>query len=155
MKLLVAMLFGALVAGCSADDNSLTVVERIEEGASRLRSRESGASTSVSWAPTSGSLAPYRVIVFPNSDVSEAALVAAGVATVNARRIYADLAYLGGFTGMLLVDQEGEPLNFTTSWKQIAEVQPPETLVVSPRKTGTAEIELRRDGGAIRVIAIR
>jgi hypothetical protein len=153
VTLLLAMLVGAFVAGCS--DNSLSIVDRIAEGASRLRSGESGASTTVSWDPTNGSSAPYTVIVFPNHDVAEGDLVAAGVDRANARRIYSELAYLDSLAGMLLVDQEGERLNFTSSWKQIAEVHPPETLVVSQRKTGTAEIELRREGGTIRVRAIR
>lgn len=153
VKLLLAMLVGALVTGCS--DNSLSIVDRIAEGASRLRSDTSGASTTVSWDPTNGSSAPYTVIFFPNHDVAEADLVAAGVDRANVRRIYSELAYLGSLAGTLLVDQEGERLNFTSSWKQIAEVHPPENLVVSQRKTGTAEIDLKREGGTIRVVAIR
>ena len=95
------------------------------------------------------------MIFFPNRDVAEADPVAAGVTMADARSIFSDLAYLGGFAGLVLVDQDGERLNFTTSWRQIPDVQPPETLVVSRRKTGIAEIELRRDGGAIRVRDIR
>lgn len=154
VKLLV-LLVGALVpiAGCS--DNSLSIVDRVAEGASRLRSGESGASTTVSWHPTNGSSAPYMVIFFPNHDVAEADLVAAGVDRAHARRIYSETAYRGSLAGTLLVDQEGERLNFTSSWKQIAELHPPENLVVSQRKTGTAEIDLRLEDGTIRVVAIR
>ena len=65
------------------------------------------------------------------------------------------MAYLDSLAGMVVVEQEGERLKFTTSWKQFADVQPPEHLVVSQRKTGPAEIELRRQDDVVRVTAIR
>jgi hypothetical protein len=95
------------------------------------------------------------VIFFPERDMAEADLVAGGVDRAVARRIFSELAYLGSLAGTLVVEQEGERLTFTTSWKQLVDVQPPEDLVVSQRKTGTAEVELRRTNGAIRVVAIR
>jgi hypothetical protein len=95
------------------------------------------------------------VILFPDRDVAEPELVAAGVDKAMAHRIYTEMAYLGSFAGTVVVEQEGERLAFTTSWKQLADVQPPDRLVVSQRKTGPAEIELTRQDGAIRVTAIR
>jgi hypothetical protein len=92
----------------------------------------------VAFDPING-VAPYTVIFFPNRDVAEADLVAAGVDKGIARRIYTEMAYLGSMAGKLVVEQEGERLKFTSSWKRFAEVQPPEDLVVSQRKTGTAQ----------------
>ena len=90
-----------------------------------------------------------------NREVTEPDLVAAGVDKVLARYIYSEMAYLDGFAGLLVVAQEGEWVQFTTSWKQLDNFQPPKDLVVMRRKTGTADIELRREGGIIRVAAIR
>ena len=99
--------------------------------------------------------APYTVIFFPDRDVAEAELVASGVDKAIAHSIYTDLAYLGSMAGKVVVAQEGERLQFTSSWKQLADVQPPKSLVVSERKTGTAAIDLRREEETIRVVAIR
>ena len=150
---LLALAVGALVAGCG--DNATSLADRIGEAASRLSSREAGSSLTVSFDPINGAASPYTVIFFPDRDVAEADLVAAGVDTAIARRIYTEMAYLGSMAGKLVVEQEGERLNFTSSWKRFADVQPPGELVVSQRKTGTAAIELRREDGAVRVVAIR
>ena len=150
---LFALIVGVLVTGCA--DNATSLVDRIGEGVSRLGPSEAGSSLEVSFDPIDGPASAYTVIFFPNRDVAEADLVAAGVDTAIARRIYSELAFLGSFAGALIVEQEGERLTFTTAWKRFAEVQPPENLVVSQRKTGTARIELRRENGVIRVVAIR
>ena len=52
----------------------------------------------------------------------------------------------------LVVVQDGQRLQFTSSWKHSAEVR---DLVVLPRKTGQASIDLRREDGTVRVVAIR
>ena len=87
--------------------------------------------------------------------MSEAEAVAGGVDTAIAHRIYTDLAYLGSMAGKIVVARDGEHLQFTSSWKQLAEVQPPLELVVSKRKTGAAAIELKREAGTVRGVAIR
>lgn len=139
----------------SCADNANSFVDRLGEAASRLSSSESSASLTVPFDPTNGATSPYTLIFFPDRDVTEAELVAAGVDEPIARRIYSEMNYLGNMAGKVVVDQERERLQFTSSWKRFANVQPPATLVVSQRKTGTSEIELRRDDGAIRVVAIR
>lgn len=151
---LLAFAFAACVCvGCGAD-NATSLADRIGDGASRLSSREAGSSLTVSFDPMKGA-SPYTLIFFPDRDVPEADLVAAGVDKAIARRIYTDLAYLGGMAGKLVVEQEGERLKFTSSWKRYAELRPPEAIVVSKRKTGPAAIEMRREDGTIRVVAIR
>ena len=102
-----------------------------------------------------GPASPYTVIFFPDRDVAEPELVAAGVDKAIAHRVYTEMAYLGSLAGKVVVEQEGEKVAFTSSWKQIADVQPPDHLVVSQRKTGPAEVELKRQDGIIRVTAIR
>jgi hypothetical protein len=150
---LLALLVSVLVSGCA--DNATSLARRIGQAASSLRSSEAPSSLTVSFDPIKGEASPYTVIFFPDRDLTEADLVAAGVQAAVARRVYSDMAYLGSLAGMLIVDQEGERLQFTSSWKQFADVEPPKHLVVSQRKTGPAEIELRREDGAIRVLAIR
>ena len=72
-----------------------------------------------------------------NRGVTEPDLVAAGVDKVLARYIYSEMAYLDGFAGLLVVAQEGEWVQFTTSWKQLDNFQPPKDLVAP----GTIETE--------------
>jgi hypothetical protein len=120
---LLALIVGALVAGCS--DNATSLSARIGEAASRLNSGEAPSSLTVSFDPINGATSPYTVIFFPDRDVAEAELVAAGVDEAIARRIYSGLAYLGSLAGALVVEQAGERLQFTTSWKQFARVRPP------------------------------
>jgi hypothetical protein len=152
MKLLAVIVCALVTCGCA--DNATSLVDRISGPASRLP-REAGSSLTVTYEPVTGTASPYTVIFFPERDMAEADLVAGGVDRAVARRIFSELAYLGSLAGTLVVEQEGERLTFTTSWKQLVDVQPPEDLVVSQRKTGTAEVELRRTNGAIRVVAIR
>ena len=147
--LLVAVLL-IVFSACGAD-NAVSVVDRIREGVSRLPS-QTGSSLTVFFDPGG---APYTVIFFPDRDVNEAEAVAEGVDKPIARRIFTEMAYLGSLAGTLVVAQEGERLQFTSSWKQLPDVQPPKSLVVSPRKTGTAAIDLKREDGTIRVVAIR
>jgi len=154
VSILSALVVSALVAGCGAD-NANSLVDRIGDGASRLSSRETGSSLSVSFDPIKGATAPYTLILFPDRDVAEAELVAAGADNAIARRVYTEMAYLGSLAGKVVVEQEGERLKFTSSWKRFDDVQPPETLVVSRRKTGIATIELKRENGTTRVVAIR
>jgi hypothetical protein len=148
---LLALFVGALVAGCRAD-NANTLVDRIGEGASRLPS-ETGSSLTVSFDPIGA--APYAVIFFPDRDVAEAEVVAGGADEAIAHRLYTEMAYPGSFAGKLVVAQEGQRLQFTSSWKQLADVQPPKELVVSPWRAGRSAIDLRREGGTVRVVAIR
>jgi hypothetical protein len=150
MRLALLPLFvGALVAGCS-DDNATRLADQVREGASRLSSPQADDSVTVSYEPVND--APYTVVFFPPRDVPEADLVAAGVNKEIAHRIYKEMAYLGGMARQLVVVQDGQWLQFTTSWKHVAEVQ---DLVVLPRKIGTAAIDLTREAGTIRVVAIR
>jgi hypothetical protein len=152
MRFALPVFVATLVAGCGAN-NATSLVDRIGEGASRL-AREGGSSLRVSFDPIDA-VQPYSAIFFPNRDVSEAEAVAGGVNKAIAHRIYTDLAYLGSMAGKIVVVQDGQYLQFTSAWKQLAEVQPPLELVVSKRRTGTAEIELRREAGTVRVVAIR
>jgi hypothetical protein len=149
MRFALALFVGSVVAGCGAD-NATLLADRVREGASRLSSPEAGDSVTVSYEPVTG--APYTVVFFPPREVPEADLVAAGVNKEIAGRIYKEMAYLGGMASALVVVQEGQRLQFESSWKHSAEVQ---DLVVLPRKNGTAAIELRREDGSIRVVAIR
>jgi len=128
---LLALFVGSLVAGCSAD-NATLLADRVSDGASRLSSPEAGDSVTLSYEPVTG--APYTVVFFPTREVEEADLVAAGVTKEVADRIYKEMAYLGSMSNVLVVEQEGRRLNFTTSWKHSAEVR---DLVVLPRKNGT------------------
>jgi len=146
---LLALIVGALVAGCSGD-NATLLADRVREGASRLSSPEAGDSVTVSYEPVTE--APYTVVFFPPREVPEADLVAAGVNKEIAGRIYKEMAYLAGMSSELVVVQDGQRLQFTSSWKHSAEVQ---DLVVLPRKNGTAAMEMRREGGTVRVVAIR
>jgi hypothetical protein len=150
----LALVVASCLCVACGTDNSITFVEQVGGAASRLRSGEAGSSLTVPFNPTAPA-SPYTVIFFPDRDVGEPELVAAGVDKATAHMIYTEMAYLGSFAGAVVVAQEGERLNFTTSWKQVAGVQAPEHLVVSQRKTGPAEIELRRHDGVIRVTAIR
>ena len=93
------------------------------------------------------------MIFFPNRDVTESDLVAAGVDKTIAHRIYTEMAHLGNMTGKLVVEQQGERLAFTSAWHRFAD--PPESLVVSQRKTSTAAIELKRENGIVRVVGVR
>jgi hypothetical protein len=146
------VLASCLCVACGAD-NATSFVEQVGRAASRLQPGEV-SSVLISFDPI-GPTSPYTVIFFPDRNVAETELVAAGVDRGIVHRIYTELAYLGSLAGTVVVEQEGETLNFTTSWKQFADVQPPEHLVVSQRKTGPARIELRRRDGIIRVTAIR
>ena len=128
MRVSLLALFVSLVAGCSTD-NATLLADRVRDGASRLRSPEAGDSVTVSYEPVTG--APYTVVFFPAREVEEADLVAAGVTKQVAGRIYKEMAYLGSMSNVLVVEQEGQRLNFTTSWTRVAEAQ---DLVVSQRK---------------------
>jgi hypothetical protein len=146
---MVALLSG-LCVGCA--DNATALAGRVGEAASRLNARDVGSSTTATYDPISGTASPYTVVFFPNRSVAEADVVAAGVGKEIAHRIYSELAYLGSTANLLVVEQDGARLTFTTSWKNVAEVR---DLVVSQRKTGTAEIQLTRENGTVRVVAIR
>jgi hypothetical protein len=150
---LALVLTSCLCVACGAD-NATSFVHHVGEAASRLHRGEVDSSLTVPFDPIRPA-SPYTVIFFPDRDVDEPELVAAGVDQAMADRIYTEMAYLGSFAGKVVVEQEGERLAFTTSWKQLADVQPPDRLVVSQRKTGPAEIEVTRQDGVIRVTAIR
>jgi hypothetical protein len=105
----------------------------------------------VAYEPVTGVASPYTVLFFPARPVTEAEVVAAGVATSTAGRIYSELAYLGDTADMLVVEQEGERLAFTTSWRRFARVH---DLVVSPRKMGSSKVLLKRDASETWVVAI-
>jgi hypothetical protein len=148
--ILVCFLLSCVCVGCADNVNSLA--DKIGAVAARLHAAGDGSSVIVPYEPVTGSAAPYTVIFFPSRNVTEGELVGVGVGKEIAHRIYSEMAYLGGMENALVVEQEGQRLNFTTYWKRFAEVQ---ALVVSPRKTGEAKVELRREGGTIRVVAIR
>jgi len=149
MKKLVLVVMSVVCGGCT--DNATSLADRIAEAASRVSSLQ-GAAITTSYELVSGAAAPYTVVFFPSRNVAEGDLVAAGVDQELARRIYKELAYLGTMADLLVVEQEGERLTFTTTWRRFAEVR---DLVVSQRKSGQAVIELRREDGTIRVVAIR
>ena len=141
----------SLVCGGCAD-NATALADRLGKAASRVSPLEAGSTVTASYEPATGSASPYTVVFFPARRVAEHDLVAAGVGEEVAKRIYKELADLGGMADLLVVDQEGQRLAFTTSWRRFAEVR---DLVVSPRKKGTSAIELRRENGTIRVVAVR
>ena len=136
--------------GCA--DNATSLADRLGEAASRLRSGDAGSSLIASYEPVTGGASPYTVVFFPNRGVAQGDLIAAGVGEHVAERIYTELAYLDSMANPLVVEQEGKRLAFTTSWTRSAEVR---DLVVSQRKNGPAAIELTREDGAARVVAIR
>jgi hypothetical protein len=146
---LLALVVGALVSGCS-DDNATRLADRVREGAAGLSSSAAGETVTVSYEPLTA--APYTVVFFPSHEMTESDLAAAGVPKEVASRVYAEMAYLGSMSSVLVVEQEGQRLAFTTAWKHVAEVT---DLVVLPRKNGgAATIDLRREDGTIRVVAI-
>jgi hypothetical protein len=136
------------VAGGCAGDKATSLADRIRDGASRLAEAD-GSTVSVSFDPVATS--PYSVALFPTRE-TEREVVAAGMNEAIAHSIYADMAYLGSMSNALVVQQDGQRLQFTSSWKHVAEVR---DILVLPRKTGAATIELRREHGAVRVVAIR
>jgi hypothetical protein len=147
----LGIVFLALICGGCAD-NATSLASLVGEASSRLRSPEAGATFTASYEPVSGATSPYTVVFFPARAVGEAELVAAGVSKEVSARIAKDLAYLGSTADLLVVDQDGERLTFTTSWRRYAGVR---DLVVSQRKNGPAAIEMRRENGTIRVVAVR
>src|SRR3982751_1317478 len=72
VSLLLALVVGPLVAGCS--DNATRLADRVREGASRLGSPRAGDSVTVSYEPVAGT--PYTVVFFPKREVAESDLVA-------------------------------------------------------------------------------
>jgi hypothetical protein len=148
--MIMLVLLSCVGAGCS--DNATALASRVGDAASRLHAREAGSSATASYEPVSGTASPYTVVFFPNRSVAEEDLVAAGVRKEIAHRIHSELAYLGSTANLLVVEQEGARLTFTTTWKNVAEVR---DLVVSQRKTGTAQIQLTRENGTVRIVAVR
>lgn len=102
--------------------------------------------------PVTGGALPYTVLFFPARPVTEAEIVAAGVAKTTAGRIYSELAYQGHTSDLLVVEQADERLTFTSSWRRFAQVQ---DVVASPRKTGRSEVVLEREGAVIWVVAVQ
>ena len=141
---LMASLCGACV------DNATKLANDVERAA--VASVGAAGSISVHYEPVSGGASPYTVLFFPEHAVAQAELVAAGVDKATVGRIYTELAYLGDTTNLLVVEQAGERLTFTSSWRRFARVH---DLVVSRRKTGESEVLLRRDGSVTWVVAIR
>jgi hypothetical protein len=146
----IVLLMASLACGGCAD-NATSLADRIAEAASRLSALQAAAITT-SYEPVAGATAPYTVVFFPSRSVAEGDLVAAGADKVVASRIYKELGYLGSMADLLVVDQDGQRLTFTTSWRRFAEVR---DLVVTQRKNGTLAIELRREAETIRVVALR
>ena len=150
MAKLVIVFLALICGGCT--DNATSLAGLVGDAASQLRSQGAGSTFTASYEPVAGAASPYTVVFFPGRNVAERDLVAAGVSKEVTGRIFQDLAYLGSMADLLVVDQDGERLTFTTSWRRYAEVR---DLVVSRRKNGTAAIELRREDGTVRVVAIR
>ena len=150
MTKLVIVFLALICGGCA--DNATSLAGVVGEASSRLRSPQAGATFTASYEPVTGAASPYTVVFFPARTVGEGELVAAGVSKDLAGRIANDLAYLGSTADLLVVDQDGERLTFTTSWRRHAEVR---DLVVSQRKKGASAIEMTRENGTIRVVAVR
>ena len=100
-----------LCVGCSRD-NATALADQVREGASRLNSSDSGPSATVSFEPVTG--APYTVVFFPNREMTEADVVAAGVNKEIADRIYKEMAYLGSMASELVVVQDSQVVDTWT-----------------------------------------
>jgi len=146
----VPVFLGFCCGACA--DNATQLAHQVEQAASALVSESASASFTVRYKPVTGGASPYTVLFFPARPVTEAEVVAAGVAKTTAGRIYSELAYLGDTANLLVVEQEGERLAFTTSWRRFARVQ---DLVASPRKTGGSEVVLKRDASDTWVVAVQ
>lgn len=143
----VVLLGSVCVAAC--EDNATRLSTQLDRAASTLSARGSGAVATVRYEPMAD--APYTLIFFPVGSTTMNDLVAAGVPTAAADRIRSELAYLGTTDNLLVVDQDGQRLTFTSAWRRAAQVQ---GLVVSPRKTGASQVVLRRDNQVNWVVAV-
>jgi len=148
--LIAPVLLGFWCGACA--DDATQLAHQIEQAATALAAQSTSALSTVRYEPVTGGASPYTVVFFPARPVTEAEVVAAGVAKTTAERIYSELSYLGNTADLLVVEQEGERLTFTTSWRRFARVQ---DLVVSPRKTGGSEVVLKRDASDTWVVAVQ
>jgi hypothetical protein len=143
----------AIVAAASVacSDNATGLAFEIERAAATVATQD-GVSVTAHYEPVTGSASPYVILFFPSRPVTGAELVTAGVPETTVRRILSELAYLGNTSNLLVVDQDGERLAFTTYWRRTARVR---DLVVSPLKKGPSEILVMREGGTNWVVAIK
>jgi hypothetical protein len=105
-----------------------------------------GASATVRYEPVSNAGSPFTVVVFPARHVQEAELVGAGMSAEKAREIVSSVAYLGGTADLMIVDQDGARLGFTTYWQRGAKVR---DVVMSKPTTGTLGVRLRKENGTV------
>ena len=119
--------FVGLWCGACAD-NATQLASQVEQAAAALVSQSAGASFTVRYEPVTGGGSPYTVLFFPARPVTEAEVVAAGVAKTTAEQIYSELSYLGETADLLVVEQEGvdsrsprrggDSHGFKTSWRR-------------------------------------
>jgi hypothetical protein len=147
---IVPVLVGLSCGACA--DNATRLAYQVEQAAAALGSQSASAAFTVRYEPVTGGASPYTVLFFPARPVTEAEVVAAGVAKTTAERIYSELSYLGDTADLLVVEQKGERLTFTTSWRRFARVH---DLVVSPRMTGESEVVLKRDASDTWIVAVQ
>jgi hypothetical protein len=136
--------------GCS--DNAIKLRFGIESAAKRLASGPDLTEERVSYVPVANATKGYWVVFFPERRVSAEELVARGMPKEAADRIYRDLGYVDvGLGPMLVIDQEGERLAFTSYRRNEVIIR---DLIVEQR-TGRSEILLRKQDGTVSIEGVR
>ncbi len=143
-------LVGTLSCCVGCRDNATQLAYRVVESAEALSAQQDGASATVRYNPVSNASSPFTVVVFPARDVQETELVGAGMPPERAREILSDLAYLGTTANLMIVDQDGERLKFTTYWRRGAKAH---DVVMSRPTTGTLGVRLRKEDGVVWITA--
>lgn len=135
----VALLAIAIV-NCS--DNAVRLRFGIERAAKELQAGADFREERVSYVPVGGATKGYWLIFFPERRVHANELVQRGMSQAAADRIFRELGYVDvGLGAMLVVDQEGERLAFTSYYgKDLVIVR---DLIVEHR-VGRCEVVVRK-----------
>lgn len=141
LALASAASLGIVVVGCA--DNATRLSFGIERALRDTESARTGDWRTVPYRPKARPDEPYTLVFFPEQAVTPSDLVAAGVPTDLADRIFRDLDYVRvGRTPLLVVVQPGARLTFTSAWRRFTVVE--ELLVLDG--VGTRELLLERKG---------
>ncbi len=135
-----------LFAGATsvAADNATALSYAIEKAA-KTHSTLDAEQVVVEYLPTRAPKAPYDLILFPDHQVTQSDLVAAGLSEAAAAQVFSKLDYIDvGSRPLIVVLQEGRRLNFTGHWRRFARVdaltvihgQGPTHLVFAPSDQG-------------------
>jgi len=137
--------------GCS--DNAIKLRFGIETAAKRLAAGPDFTDERVSYVPVADATKGYWLIFFPERRVYAEELVARGMPKEAADRIYSELGYVDvGLGPMLVVDQEGERLAFTSyHGNDLVIIR---DLIVEHR-TGRCEILLRKQNETLYIEGVR